>query len=116
MTATETKSDALVVEGTSSQVGLGTWAILLVLFSLLFLTVLVAYLGWTFAGDADVPSAGYFAMALGVVLSLAVGFGLMALVFYSSRRGYDEPPVLIVRGDGDEIADDPIGPKEGLER
>jgi hypothetical protein len=35
-------------------------------------------------------------MAFGVIISLAVGFGLMALLFYSSRRGYDEPPVLIV--------------------
>jgi hypothetical protein len=34
-------------------------------------------------------------MALGVIISLAVGFGLMALIFYSSRKGYDEPPVLI---------------------
>jgi len=33
-------------------------------------------------------------MILGVVLSLAVGCGLMALLFYSSRHGYDEqhPP------------------------
>ena len=30
-------------------------------------------------------------MILGVVLSLVVGCGLMALVFYSSRHGYDEP-------------------------
>jgi hypothetical protein len=34
-------------------------------------------------------------MALGVILSLAVGFGVMALLFYSSRKGYDGPPVLI---------------------
>jgi hypothetical protein len=27
--------------------------------------------------------------------AFAVGFGLMALVFFSNRRGYDEPPVLI---------------------
>jgi hypothetical protein len=40
-------------------------------------------------------------MALGVLLSLGVGFGLMALLFYSSRKGYDEPPVLISNeGDG----------------
>jgi len=25
-----------------------------------------------------------------VLVALALGFGLMALVFYSSRRGYDE--------------------------
>jgi hypothetical protein len=37
-------------------------------------------------------------MVLGVLVSLGVGFGLMALIFYSSRKGYDEPPVLISSG------------------
>ena len=36
------------------------------------------------------PAAGYIFMTLGVVLSLLVGFGLMGLIFYSSRQGYDE--------------------------
>lgn len=31
-------------------------------------------------------------MILGIVFSLVVGVGLMGLVFYSSRKGYDEPP------------------------
>lgn len=34
---------------------------------------------------------GYAAMIAGVVLTILVGVVLMALVFYSSRRGYDEP-------------------------
>jgi hypothetical protein len=34
-------------------------------------------------------------MAVGVLVSIAVGSGLMALVFYSSRAGYDEPAKLI---------------------
>jgi hypothetical protein len=38
-------------------------------------------------------------MAFGVIISLAVGFGLMALLFSSSRKGYDDPPVLIVPED-----------------
>jgi hypothetical protein len=38
-------------------------------------------------------------MIFGVIISLAVGFGLMALIFYSSRKGYDEPPVLIAPED-----------------
>jgi hypothetical protein len=42
-----------------------------------------------------VPTSGYVAMALGVIFSLVVGFGLMALIFYSSRKGYGEPAVLI---------------------
>ena len=33
-------------------------------------------------------------MAFGVGFSLTFGFGLMTLVFYSNRRGYDEPPVI----------------------
>ena len=41
-----------------------------------------------------IPPVGYAAMIMGVVLSLVVGCGLMGLVFYSSRHGYDEqhPP------------------------
>jgi len=29
-------------------------------------------------------------MILGIVFSLVIGCGLMALMFYSSRRGYDD--------------------------
>jgi hypothetical protein len=60
---------------------------------LLSLTIVIAILGWKSAGNADVPPSGY--VALGVIFSLAVGIGLMALVFYSSRAGFDEPVKLI---------------------
>ena len=33
---------------------------------------------------------GWIALGLGTLLSLAVGGGLMALVFYSARKGYDD--------------------------
>jgi hypothetical protein len=36
------------------------------------------------------PGIGYLAMTLGVVFSLLVGIALMALLFYSSRHGYDD--------------------------
>ena len=36
------------------------------------------------------PQVGYVAMTIGVVFSLLVGIVLMALLFYSSRHGYDE--------------------------
>ncbi|MFX7816508.1 hypothetical protein ABTK28_21385, partial [Acinetobacter baumannii] len=48
-----------------------------------------AYLGLTAPGD-PMPEQGWIALALGVAVSLVVGIGLMALVFYSSRRGYDD--------------------------
>jgi hypothetical protein len=50
-----------------------------------------AYAGLTVPGE-DMPAEGYAALIIGIVFSLAVGIGLMALLFYSSRRGYDEPP------------------------
>ena len=83
----------------SVRMGVGSWIVLIVLLSLLVATGFVIYLGWTLANGTDVPSSGYAAMVLGVIISLAVGFGLMALVFYSSRKGYDEPPVLIAPED-----------------
>jgi hypothetical protein len=87
----------------SARLGVGSWSILIVLLLLLAATFVIIYLGWTLANGTDVPASGYVAMALGVVVSLAVGFGLMALIFYSSRKGYDEPPVLISSdGAGDE--------------
>ena len=36
------------------------------------------------------PTEGYVALAFGVLFSLVVGCGLMALMFYSSRQGYDD--------------------------
>ena len=92
----------------SARMGVGSWIILIVLLSLLVATGVVIYLGWTLANGTDVPTSGYAAMAFGVAISLAVGFGLMALIFYSSRKGYDEPPALIVPGrDSAESGDVP---------
>ena len=66
-------------------------------------TDFVAYLGWTLADGVEVSTAGYVAMAAGVLFSLIVGCGLMALVFYSSRSGYDEPPKLITHRNKREV-------------
>ena len=45
---------------------------------------------WTGIGNSEISIAGWLALGLGVVLTLGLGIGLMALVFISSRRGYDE--------------------------
>jgi uncharacterized protein YneF (UPF0154 family) len=45
---------------------------------------------WTGIGDSEISGAGWLAMALGVIVTLALGMGLMVLVFISNRRGYDE--------------------------
>ena len=76
--------------------GIGSWTIIVVLLALLAAAVGFAYLGWTL-GAGSMPVSLIIPMVLGVVFSLAVGVGLMALVFYSSRKGYDEPPKEIDR-------------------
>ncbi len=74
----------------SGKFGWGAVAIAVVLLALLGGALWFAVYGWSSTGGAPIPTAGYVAMALGIVFSLVIGCGLMALVFYSSRHGYDE--------------------------
>ena len=69
---------------------LGTVALVLVLFGLLIAATLFAVRSWTSIEGPPMPQVGYIAMTVGVVLSLLIGIALMALLFYSSRHGYDE--------------------------
>jgi hypothetical protein len=45
---------------------------------------------WISTPGVEINVHGYIAMVLGIVFSLVVGCGLMGLVFYSSRYGYDD--------------------------
>jgi hypothetical protein len=69
-------------------------AIIVPLVGLLAASIWFAVYSWSAVEGPPIPTEGYVAMALGIVFSLVVGIGLMALVFYSSRRGYDAPPIL----------------------
>lgn len=64
--------------------------IVIALLALLAAALYYAFGIWNALETADMPGWMYVAMAGGVLFSLLVGCGLMALVFYSSRRGYDE--------------------------
>ena len=84
--------------------GLGIWTVIAVLSAFLIAAGVVGYLVWS-TSDTSMPTPGYVAMAAGVIFSLVVGVGLMALIFYSSRKGYDEPVVFIQEpaDDWDEV-------------
>lgn len=86
-----------------SDLTLSGWALIFVLGALLIATVGIACAGWALAPGTVVPASGFVALTFGVLFSLAVGIGLMALVFYSSRHDYDEPPTF-VRDDTDPEA------------
>ena len=60
------------------------------LFALLAFSVWFAAVAWERLGGEAIPTYGYVAIAGGVLFSLLVGGGLMALVFYSNRHGYDD--------------------------
>jgi hypothetical protein len=62
-------------------------AIILGGLSILSVTFLVQ--AWT-GIEAEMSIHGWIALTLGVVVTMAVGVGLMALVFFSARRGYDD--------------------------
>jgi hypothetical protein len=68
----------------------GSWIIIGVLLALLTAAIWFGYQGLVISPDVQVSEQGYIAMALGIFFSLIVGVGLMTLVFYSSRAGYDE--------------------------
>lgn len=57
---------------------------------LLLIAGIVTGIMWTDMGDVQLSLHGIVAMVLGVVLALALGIGLMFLVFYSAKHGHDD--------------------------
>jgi len=70
---------------------LGTIALVVALIAILAAALWYAAGAWISVAGPPMPTVGYVAMILGIVFSLIVGCGLMALLFYSSRHGFDEP-------------------------
>lgn len=60
------------------------------LMALLALAGFGAYRTWMELEDVSISTNGMIALSLGVLATLVLGAGLMFLVFYSSRHGYDD--------------------------
>jgi hypothetical protein len=67
--------------------GLLTVALLV---GLLGATAGVMVWAWQEMGEVEISRHGLIALGLGALATLALGAGLMALVFFSNRRGYDD--------------------------
>jgi len=63
--------------------------LVLPLLAILAVALWCAVHAWN-AVDVEMSVHGYIAMILGIIFSLVVGCGLMGLMFYSSRHGYDD--------------------------
>jgi formate hydrogenlyase subunit 3/multisubunit Na+/H+ antiporter MnhD subunit len=81
---------------------LGTVALVVALLGLLIAAALFAAQSWTSIEGPPIPEVGYVAMTIGVVFSLLIGIALMALLFYSSRHGYDERASRNTRANADD--------------
>jgi hypothetical protein len=78
--------------GGKRPIGAGTIVTLIVLLGLLVLAGAFLVLGWSTPEGpkgTEMSLNGYIAMALGIVFTMALGGGLMFLIFYSSRHGRD---------------------------
>ena len=65
------------------------WLALVVLVAFLAAAVAYGIWGWNLLGDVELSTFGWFALVVGSAVTLLVGGGLMALVFYSSRHDMD---------------------------
>jgi hypothetical protein len=61
-----------------------------VLIGLLAASSAVGLWGWRELDDVEMSRHGWIALALGASATFLLGAGLMALAFFSRRRGYDE--------------------------
>ena len=74
----------------TQKLGGGTIIILVAMLGLLVLAGVFLYVGWGAPeGGSQMSTGGYIAMALGTVVTMALGAGLMFLMFYSNRHGRD---------------------------
>ncbi|HSC60287.1 MAG TPA: hypothetical protein VLC29_03575 [Rhizomicrobium sp.] len=74
----------------SRKLGPGGWFAIVVLLGFLAAAIYYAVHAWNAMSGVGISPLGWFFMAMGVIFTIAVGGGLMALVFYSSRHNYDQ--------------------------
>lgn len=72
------------------RINMGQAIVLAALAILLVVAGLWAISAWKATAGIEMSVHGWIALGLGTFFSLLIGCGLMALVFYSSRYGYDE--------------------------
>ena len=67
-----------------------TWAAAAAAAAAVVAVAAVVVILWNQLGASQISTAGWLARIFGVIATLALGIGLMTLVYVSNRRGYDE--------------------------
>ncbi len=73
----------------SSPMSLAGWIAIVLMVVFLVLSLWYAVWAWGRMEGVTISTAGWVFMGLGVFVTIAVGGGLMGLVFFSSRKNYD---------------------------
>src|SRR5262249_46272024 len=68
-----------------------TWLAVVVAVIVLVAVLVTVAVMWEEIGDVELSTTGWVALVLGVLFATGLGVGLMALLFYSEREGYDDP-------------------------
>jgi hypothetical protein len=68
-----------------------TWVAVVIAAAAVVAVAIVIGMFWNQLGTSEISAAGWLALVFGVIVTFALGVGLMALVFISNRRGYDDP-------------------------
>jgi hypothetical protein len=76
-------------EGTTQRLGTAGLIAFLSLLGFLSWAIWYAMHAWGMMAGVGISSVGWLFLVLGVVFTILVGVGLMALLFYSSRKGRD---------------------------
>jgi hypothetical protein len=79
-----------VPESANNRLGVAGWIAIIVLLGFLVAAIVYAVHAWDAMSGVGISPMGWVFMGLGVFFTIAVGGGLMALVFYSSRHDYDQ--------------------------
>jgi hypothetical protein len=74
---------------TEGRIGTAGWITIVVLTGLLAAALWYAVHAWGQLQGVGLSPLGWFFLVLGVITTVGVGAGLMALLFYSSRKGKD---------------------------
>jgi hypothetical protein len=77
------------IRKTFADVSKAGWLTLFVLIAFLIVAIWFGVAGWRALGDVEMTGFGWFALIAGSLITVALGAGLMALVFYSSRHDMD---------------------------
>jgi hypothetical protein len=81
----ETHSD----KGRDGRLSPAGWIALAILLGLFCVSLWYAFKVWTAMAGVHMSGWGWLFLVMGIVVTIALGAGLMALVFYSSRHDYD---------------------------